>query len=606
MHYIKRLETKKHQSGGLVGDIFVPNTPSGGGGQGGGGGMDLPKIDFSNYAIDIKTTGFLDRMQKVEDMEMKRKRLEFDYKDLEFKQGKEYMDFAAKMIANIRGDVKATSEAGGLADLNPTYRASIDNHNTRTNKIGTDMAKAFMTKQFPQGMQLMSEFSKSPDPEFLKAGVFGKTLNATYENLLKVNAGVMTAKSYDKLTKIATTKFNNMDEAMAALTPVVAEVNQAMALKIESEDVEKYIDETFKIAELGQREKQQVVKNELGEDVVQTVKSTSLMPFDEYLEKAVDLAQVDYRAQYFLDSNGVNYKDRNAVKAFLTSPLKAQWDKTSKTTSTEIESGLTQDRLNAQRSIDPLYAKQKGVAEGITQKEKDKATGGSGGGKRSEAQTTTEALVKDANTRYGTDKFTFDMIRAIEGSKDKKDIPSAIEELAKRLGLSASAGGGKMTEEEMSTMDFIEIDSLDDLEKVYGMPIDKTKVFIEGDNLIVNDKDLNKRLDSNFPRAAQNARKDLNDEEVNKALGYDYSKWNLGTSWFIPEGTPVSGKNKYDTSSVGPATTIYKIKPRKKQTKDNRTNAPKPGYTEMRLEGVENPQDSSKFNQMFNFNNGRD
>lgn len=548
MNYLKRIEIKKRpqhfQQGGNIAigspKPYTTTLP----------GVNFNPLTLNNAPIEINTTGISDQINKMRQLAFDREALAFKYKELEYKEGADYLNFMgdiAKSINGINGTVKS---AGGVSALSPRFRDILSQQESEKQKLFQDIGRATSVRDFKTAESLISKIGQlHNEPKYLEAQALSKAVDDIFDK----------ANDYGIGTKIV------MDKAIRYIQgedvdifELIKDANYYKALKVSAKDETKFINDFLKTAYDKAAEKKLVtVDPKTG---VATTTTTKERP---------DLAKV----KAALRGNLINMQEGRAI-------LEVRNINPDKKDSADLESfvNATVDAYDAMQGAN--YAPS--IEEKIVDKllpSYDDVTPGDKKGKQTDADKATEAQLEMINRDYGFDaknKMENVISGVVKNKTEGKTEWQAIEEYLAKEGFERLDGtkpsAGKTEKYRGSSTGIIPYDAAD-TEIIKNLKIEG--VSVDSDNLAIKDKDGKRYLIVNGEDAAKKVKemwpnvkvyKDKQDDDVVwKEYGIDPTREDLSGSIGRPNPLfplsplPLFGGNEKNT-------TIFEIENKPKKT----------------------------------------
>lgn len=188
MNYLKRIEIKQRpqhfQQGGNIAigspKPYTTTLP----------GVNFNPLTLNNAPIEINTTGISDQIQKMQQLAYDREVLAFKYKDLEYKEGKDYLDFYSKILGDLGSTSEKIKSIGGVASLSPLYKPVIDEYNAEMAKLLQDSLRAFEQRDFKTATQITAKRGiLAQDPKYNSTLVIAGAYDQFFEDAGKDKYG---------------------------------------------------------------------------------------------------------------------------------------------------------------------------------------------------------------------------------------------------------------------------------------------------------------------------------------------------------------------------------------------------------------------------------
>lgn len=378
MNYLKRIEIKRRpqhfQQGGNIAigspKPYTTTLP----------GVNFNPLTLNNAPIEINTTGISDQINKMRQLAFDREALAFKYKELEYKEGADYLNFMgdiAKSINGINGTVKS---AGGVSTLSPRFRDILSQQESEKQKLFQDIGRATSVKDSKTAESLIAKIGQlHNDPRYLEAQALSKAVDDIFDK----------ANDYGIGTKII------MDKAIRYIQgddkvdifELIKDANYFKALKVSAKDETKFINDFLKTAYDKASEKQVV-----SIDPTTGVKKTTT------IKERPDLSKV----KVALKSNLINMQEGKAI-------LEVRNINPDKPDSADLESFInaTVDAYDAMQAANFAPKIEEDVVEKLLPSYADtpegKASGAGKGRAPSEADEDAEDFLTRVNNEYGFD-----------------------------------------------------------------------------------------------------------------------------------------------------------------------------------------------------------
>ncbi len=188
MNYLKRIEIKKRpqhfQQGGNIAigspKPYTTTLP----------GVNFNPLTLNNAPIEINTTGISDQINKMRQLAFDREALAFKYKELEYKEGKDYLDFYSKILGDLGSTSEKIKSIGGVASLSPLYKPVIDEYNAEMAKLLQDSLRAFEQRDFKTATQITAKRGiLAQDPKYNSTLVIAGAYDQFFEDAGKDKYG---------------------------------------------------------------------------------------------------------------------------------------------------------------------------------------------------------------------------------------------------------------------------------------------------------------------------------------------------------------------------------------------------------------------------------
>ena len=116
--------------------------------------------------------------------------LAFKYKDLEYKEGKDYLDFYSKILGDLGSTSEKIKSIGGVASLSPLYKPVIDEYNAEMAKLLQDSLRAFEQRDFKTATQITAKRGiLAQDPKYNSTLVIAGAYDQFFEDAGKDKYG---------------------------------------------------------------------------------------------------------------------------------------------------------------------------------------------------------------------------------------------------------------------------------------------------------------------------------------------------------------------------------------------------------------------------------
>jgi hypothetical protein len=188
MNYLKRIEIKKRpqhfQQGGNIAigspKPYTTTLP----------GVNFNPLTLNNAPIEINTTGISDQINKMRQLAFDREALAYKYKELEYKEGKDYLDFYSKILGDLGSTSEKIKSIGGVASLSPLYKPVIDEYNAEMAKLLQDSLRAFEQRDFKTATQITAKRGiLAQDPKYNSTLVIAGAYDQFFEDAGKDKYG---------------------------------------------------------------------------------------------------------------------------------------------------------------------------------------------------------------------------------------------------------------------------------------------------------------------------------------------------------------------------------------------------------------------------------
>lgn len=197
----------------------------------------------SNKPIEINTTGIADQVNKKKDLAYKWAELQFRYKDLEYKEGKDYLD-ALKDVYKSYGTaeemIKSWGGTGSLGQYQEAQSAYLSKMAEVNAKISQALGRRDMMG-FSNGVAELGQIAIANTDTKFKT----KTLDALLESARKGDMGYNTKRFMEAFYKHINNELKD-DGSPYTFDEVLNIGTYAMGVKTQSKDVTTLLDNVFK------------------------------------------------------------------------------------------------------------------------------------------------------------------------------------------------------------------------------------------------------------------------------------------------------------------------------------------------------------------------
>ena len=464
----------------------------------------------SNKPVEINTTGLADTFNKQKDLAYKWAELQYKYKELESKEGRDYLDAMMDVYKNVGNTselIKGYGGTGSLGIYNEQSSAELSKISDLHSKAALELA-ARNPRGFANAVAEMAQLStKNTDLRF-KTGFLDKMLDAAS----KGDMGYLTKRFMDSY-------FNHIQDPNAVpFEEVSKQGTYALGMKIKAKDISDLLDNYFKkYTDL------KPVKTDI--DATLMVPAGLVRTESGYILPSKEAMKEDMKRTLFMDERGKSYLYEQGINP----------DNPNAKELNDFLEGLVDPTYQRLRQAYPEAGvfdikgtpmKDTQVAGGelvSVEKKEDKKAPGTlfKPEKMSEADKKVAAALAAIADKYGegaaTDPKIIDIVRN-QSNYEKRQ--TALEARLKEMGLApeggAAAGGGVPT-------------TIEGLQSKFGLVLNpsRTKIVEKDGNLylVTNEEDLKDQL-AMFEDAL-GVKKNLWDREVKEITGLTTEDWNF-------------------------------------------------------------------------------
>lgn len=246
----------------------------------------------SNKPVEINTTGLADTFNKQKDLAYKWAELQYKYKELESKEGRDYLDAMMDVYKNVGNTselIKAYGGTGSLGIYNEQSSAELSKISDLHSKAALELA-ARNPRGFANAVAEMAQLStKNTDLRF-KTGFLDKMLDAAS----KGDMGYLTKRFMDSY-------FNHIQDPNAVpFEEVSKQGTYALGMKIKAKDISDLLDNYFnKYTTITP------VKTDLGATLM--VPAGLVKTESGYILPSKEAMKEDMKRTLFMDERGKSY-----------------------------------------------------------------------------------------------------------------------------------------------------------------------------------------------------------------------------------------------------------------------------------------------------------
>jgi hypothetical protein len=422
MNYLKRIEIKKRpqhfQQGGNIAigspKPYTTTLP----------GVNFNPLTLNNAPIEINTTGISDQIEKMQRLAYDREVLAFKYKDLEYKEGKDYLDLFNNILKGVGSSAESINSMGGAAAFGQ-YKDQLSAYNAKRNQIIEEASRAHSNRDKDGAKNAALKLAQlETDSEVLGMKYKTKSLDAVLKAITEGKAGAGTAVAADMMfSHLAGGKDAPSFEDVIKFT--TSEIGSA----VKATDIQGVFQDYFKLLDPYDQDTSE--RDATGGIVTKTV---SMQRSPETVVNAILAgAKVNPVLKSAFTNLGFNPApatggyDPNAV-AYFTEVVGEQYKARSKPgISTKIVGGQAGEKYNTET----------GLIEKIPDAD------GSDGKGPSEGDKDYDRIMRAVRSTYGDAAANDPKMQAIAGGTGSfSDLWALIEADAKKAGYSANAAGG--------------------------------------------------------------------------------------------------------------------------------------------------------------------
>lgn len=495
----------------------------------------------SNKPVEINTTGLADTINRQKDLSYKWAELQYKYKDLESREGRDYLDALREVYKSLGTTEDYIKTMGGTGSMG-AYKEAGSAYLSKISDLHSQVALALGRKDllgYSNGVAQMGQLAAQNADVRFKTTLLDKFLESARKGEMGYNT-----KRFMNLF------FNHMEDPNT--TPFDEVVNfgsYAMGVKVQSKDVTSKLDKVFN--SLTEKPFSSDVGVEVLPSGIVKKQSKNYIPkVEAFMEMLKSELLADDIGKSILFENGINPDNINQQD--LDNYVK----------------GLVEPRYNQyrQRYPDLFYDYSGSISKDInvtgqgdqakiTSIEEGAGADGAGGGKKSkesEWEYQNRVLEAEYRDKYGQEFIDRSDVKSVIGTgANREDIKKELDEIAKRLG--KVAAGGAATESSAGVPTTIE-----GLQSKFGVVLDptRTKIVNKDGNLylVTNEEDLKDQLA--MIEDSLGVKKDLDDKEVSNITGLKYAR---GKQW-DPTAEPAA--DEWDTSIFQTEdTNVYNLGP---------------------------------------------
>lgn len=249
----------------------------------------------ANKPVDINTSGLTDAINKQKDLAYKYAELDFRYKDLEYKEGKEYLELLKEQFKGLGNTKEYLEGLGGISNFGE-YKDLTSAFTSQYSKLQSDAALAAGKKDrngFANAVAGLS--SLVTDPNFMELKLRTQTLSKLLDAATKGEMGYLTPRFMNA--------FNSHllgDEASRPPWEQVVKLGtDAAGLKIKTSDVTSLLTDFY-----DRYEKNELVKTDVGTRVLP---SGQVEVVSEYKVPTIDQLAAEFKSWVLKDEVGKSY-----------------------------------------------------------------------------------------------------------------------------------------------------------------------------------------------------------------------------------------------------------------------------------------------------------
>lgn len=556
MNYLKRIEIKRRpqhfQQGGNIAigspKPYTTTLP----------GVNFNPLTLNNAPIEINTTGITDQINKMRQLAFDREALAFKYKELEYKEGADYLDLLGEITKTINGVSTTVKSAGGVSAISPRFKDILSQQQSEKAKLLEEISRAGNVKDFKARESLIAKAGQLySNPKYLEAQTLAGVIDGIIENSAKDDGyGIGTKVILDGALRYL------QGDDKVDIYKLIADANNFKALKISAKDETTFINNFLKPVYDKLAEKQVVtIDPKTG---IKKTTTTKEKPDITKVKAALKNSLITMQeGKAFLQARNINPDNPTStdLDTFVNTIVDAYDTTQAGNFAPSIEEGVVEKLL-------PSYAD---TPEG-------KASGANKGRAPSEADENAEAFLIRINNEYGYDaKNKMEGIikslinDAPAGEKWSRIEKKLIEDGFQRLDGKSPTG----VEEEYKgqTTGLVPYDMTD--VEIVNLLDDAESVKTTTDKVVVKEKDGKRYLITDSPEAKEAIRKlwpktkvveeNQDDDVVWKEYGIDPTREDLSGSIGRPNPLfplsplPLFGGNEKNT-------TIFEIENKPKKT----------------------------------------
>ena len=251
----------------------------------------------SNKPVEINTTGLADTFNKQKDLSYKWAELQFKYKELESKEGRDYLDAMRDMYKNVGNTSELIKAYGGTGSLG-IYNEQTSAELSKISDLHSKAALALGAKDsrgFANAVAEMGQLSTSNTNLKFRVQALDKMLDAAS----KGEMGYLTKRFMDSY-------FNHIQDPNAVpFEEVLNQGTYALGMKIQSKDISDLLDNFNK-----KYTTLVPVKTDLG---VELLPSGLVKVQSGYILPTREAVKADMKRNLLMDERGKSYLHENVI-----------------------------------------------------------------------------------------------------------------------------------------------------------------------------------------------------------------------------------------------------------------------------------------------------
>lgn len=576
MNYLKRIEIKNRpqhfQQGGNIAigspKPYTTTLP----------GVNFNPLTLNNAPIEINTTGISDQIEKMQRLAYDREVLAFKYKDLEYKEGKDYLDALTEISKSVNGISSTVKNAGGIASISPRFKDIFAQEQSEKAKLMEDINRAIGVKDL-KSIQSLTLRSRDiiNNPKYLEARTMAGVVDDIFD---KANDfGIGTKTIMDKAIRYV------QGDPNIDIYGLIKEANYFKALKVSAKDETTFINNFLSRAYDSESEKQ-VVSIDPKTGLKKTT-TTKEMPDLAKVKAAIKSSLTTMQeGRAILEARNINpdKPDSADLDSFVNATVDAYHETQKGKFAPKLEEDVVEKLL-------PSYAD---TPEG-------KAAGAGRNSKNSEAEEDAQDFLSRINDEYGYDAKNKmeNIIRTVikdapAGEKWTRIEKKLAEDGFQRLDGKQPAAGGEDYPGKSSGVVPKNI-GVEDIVKAVKKSNSKIDNQVIRDNtaighkdgktyLVTSNADVKNSIMSLWPKTKIH-KENEDDDVVWKDYGIDPSRWDVsGFSVTTPGFIPKIGYSESNT-------TIFELEDTPKKTSSSYKGSnvdPKEAAKQLNSKGVDN------------------